>query len=89
MNSRYSSKGLQAQDVRTVQALCVARGQHTTVDGAFGKATGQSVKAAQRSAGVTEDGVVGPVTWGVLSLAAPLSAREVRREVGRREPVRL
>ena len=59
-------QGATGSDVRTVQALCVARGQHTKVDGAFGPATGQSVKAAQRSAGVTEDGVVGPVTWGVL-----------------------
>ena len=59
-------QGATGSDVRTVQALCVARGQHTKVDGAFGPATSQSVKAAQRSAGVTEDGVVGPVTWAAL-----------------------
>ena len=52
--------------VRTVQALCVARGHATAVDGSFGPATGLSVAAIQRSHGLTADSVVGPLTWPVL-----------------------
>jgi hypothetical protein len=59
-------QGATGADVRTVQALCVARGHATVVDGAFGNATHLSVLAAQRSAGITQDGTVGPVTWNYL-----------------------
>ena len=52
--------------VRTVQALCIARGHATAIDGAFGPATRTAVEACQRSAGVTVDGAVGPTTWTVL-----------------------
>ena len=53
-------------NVRTVQALCTARGHVTAVDGAFGPATWISVLAVQRSAGLTQDGVVGQQTWTAL-----------------------
>jgi N-acetylmuramoyl-L-alanine amidase len=33
------------------------------IDGGFGEVTEIAVKAAQRRAGLTEDGVVGPATW--------------------------
>lgn len=59
-------KGDSGPDVRTVQALCVARGHATAVDGSFGNATALSVAAVQRSHGLTPDSVVGPLTWPVL-----------------------
>ncbi len=52
--------------VRTVQALCVARGHATAVDGVFGPATGLSVAAVQRNHGLAPDSAVGPLTWPVL-----------------------
>ena len=36
------------------------------VDGIFGPATLQAVKAVQRMAGLNEDGLVGEATWGAL-----------------------
>lgn len=59
-------QGDTGQPVRTVQALCVARGHATTVDGAFGNATKLSVEAVQRSHGLTVDGAVGAKTWPAL-----------------------
>jgi hypothetical protein len=52
--------------VRTVQFQLGERGHKVTVDGAFGPATAQAVRGAQAAARVTQDGVVGPVTWGIL-----------------------
>lgn len=40
------------------------------VDGIFGKATREVVKAFQRSAGLDDDGVVGPLTWEALGFNA-------------------
>ena len=62
-------QGDAGNNVRTVQALCVARGHATTVDGAFGAATATSVRAVQTSFGITVDGTVGPATWAVLVTA--------------------
>jgi hypothetical protein len=59
-------QGATGTAVRTVQGLCAARGHAVTVDGSFGPATLAAVKAAQAAGRVTQDGVVGPVTWGVL-----------------------
>lgn len=51
---------------RTVQGLCVARGQNITVDGSFGPNTQAAVKLIQSAGRVAVDGVVGPKTWPVL-----------------------
>ena len=59
-------KGDTGSAVRTVQALCVARGHATAVDGAFGASTEIQVQAVQRSHGLTADGTVGPLTWPAL-----------------------
>ena len=59
-------QGATGADVRTVQALCVARGHATKVDGAFGPATALSVSAVQRNHGLAADQIVGPLTWKAL-----------------------
>jgi len=58
-------------DVRTVQALCIARGHAVAVDGDFGNATAAAVRAVQASYGISVDSVVGPQTWAVLITGAP------------------
>jgi len=64
-------QGATGNDVRTAQALCVARGHAAAVDGAFGPATATAVRAVQTSYGIAADSVVGKVTWGVLITGAP------------------
>jgi len=52
--------------VRTVQFQLGERGHAVTVDGSFGSLTLAAVKACQQAAGIAQDGVVGPATWGAL-----------------------
>ncbi len=52
--------------VRTIQGLCVARGQAVTVDGSFGPKTAAAVAAIQKAAGIAADSAVGEKTWPVL-----------------------
>jgi hypothetical protein len=60
--------------VRRAQALLVAAGYDlgTTgprkdgVDGTFGDATGKALRAAQKAAGIAQDGICGPATWQAL-----------------------
>jgi hypothetical protein len=52
--------------VRTIQGLCVARGQAVTVDGSFGPKTAGAVVALQKAARVADDGAVGEQTWPIL-----------------------
>ena len=59
-------QGATGADVRTIQALCTARGHAAAIDGAFGPATATALGAVQRSHGVTVDNVCGPVTWAIL-----------------------
>jgi hypothetical protein len=64
------SQGASGTAVRTVQGLCAARSHPLTIDGSFGPATEQAVKACQQDAKVTVDGIVGQVTWTYLVTAA-------------------
>jgi hypothetical protein len=60
-------QGQNGQAVRTVQALCGARGAvNLHVDGVFGPQTLSAVRAIQVTGKVAVDGVVGPQTWPVL-----------------------
>ncbi len=54
------------EHVQTLQALLIARGHKITVDGDFGPATEAAVKALQKAAKLTVDGVVSVKTWPVL-----------------------
>ena len=55
-----------ANAVKAAQQLLVKNGHSIDVDGKFGPATEKAVKSLQSKAGVTSDGVVGPVTWTYL-----------------------
>lgn len=59
-------QGATGNVVRTVQGLCAARGHAVAVDGSFGPATLNAVKACQAAARIAQDGVVGPATWAAL-----------------------
>jgi N-acetyl-anhydromuramyl-L-alanine amidase AmpD len=66
-----TSQGASGKPVRRIQGLCIATGGEARrqieraggVDGQFGPGTTRAVKAAQRTFGITEDGIVGPNTW--------------------------
>lgn len=61
---RYGSRGAA---VRNLQSRLTSLGYWCgSVDGVFGNLTRQAVYAIQKAAGVSVDGVVGPVTWGKL-----------------------
>lgn len=61
-------KGAAGQDVRNLQGLLNDSGAKPVlaVDGVFGQKTESAVAAYQLSKGVNVDGIVGPVTWGLL-----------------------
>jgi peptidoglycan hydrolase-like protein with peptidoglycan-binding domain len=46
-----------------------------TVDGTFGSATHHAIVALQKAAGIGRDGIVGPITWGVLDAGTRPAAR--------------
>jgi hypothetical protein len=53
--------------VRGAQWLLKDDGRyHDTIDSIFGPNTKTAVKGYQKSKGITQDGVVGPITWGKM-----------------------
>ena len=56
--------------VKQIQTALIAHGFRVATDGAFGPQTAAAVKAFQKQAGITQDGIVGPVTWAKLQAAA-------------------
>jgi peptidoglycan hydrolase-like protein with peptidoglycan-binding domain len=62
-------EGSTGDDVRWAQYLLVRRlvlGDQTQIDGIFGPQTKTAVIEFQQGAGLTQDGIVGPITWGAL-----------------------
>ena len=62
-------RGSKGDDVREAQTILYNLGYGLGsygIDGDFGKATEAAVKEFQRDHGLTQDGVVGPMTWDAL-----------------------
>lgn len=76
--------GVQSDPVCDVQKFCnygAAYGTHgLTVDGKFGGATENSVKIFQKYAGLTIDGIVGPVNWRTMIENGALGIPGLKRE---------
>ncbi|MFJ2740849.1 peptidoglycan-binding protein [Streptomyces sp. NPDC087440] len=65
----YLSKGDRGSNVKELQAHLVWRGfsvGSTGIDGEFGTATENALRAYQRSRGLGADGIAGPNTWNKL-----------------------
>ena len=60
---RYSS----GSDVKYLQYLLLLGGYDVVVDGVFGLNTQNAVLAFQKDVGITDDGIVGRVTWDYLT----------------------
>lgn len=60
------STGNRGVDTLAVQYLLQAQGISVTADGVFGAGTAGGVRTLQSRKGLTQDGVVGPDTWGAL-----------------------
>lgn len=58
--------GDSGEDVRYLQQKLVDDGAWLSVDGKFGPATANAVRAFQGKNGLVADGVVGPQTWAAL-----------------------
>ena len=58
--------GNRGVDVLAAQYLLQARGVSVAADGVFGSTTAAAVRTFQAGAGLAQDGVVGPQTWGAL-----------------------
>lgn len=61
--------GSQGAEVRNLQMVLAELGFKITPDGDFGSGTKAAVIAAQKSMGLTADGIVGPSTWDGLDNA--------------------
>ena len=60
---RTAGPGATSQAVAGIQYLLRAHGHAVAVDESYGPATTAAVTAFQAAAGISADGVVGPVTW--------------------------
>lgn len=68
-NDRYLRKGDRGPAVKTLQQALIDAGYDLPkfgADGAFGNETESAVKDYQRDRGLTADGIVGPITMGIL-----------------------
>jgi peptidoglycan hydrolase-like protein with peptidoglycan-binding domain len=65
--------------VKQIQTRLVAHGYKVATDGAFGPQTAAAVKDFQKKAGITQDGIVGPVTWAKLQAAPAATTTTVKQ----------
>ena len=78
-------KGDHGDAVKTLQTNLQALGYSPGVlDGVYGELTEEAVMALQRAAGITADGIAGPVTMAAMAqwLAVPPDAGIYRVQVG-------
>jgi peptidoglycan hydrolase-like protein with peptidoglycan-binding domain len=61
-------KGSKGEAVKGLQNALRQRGHNVDIDGIFGPATENAVRQFQRDAGLTDDGIAGPDTWGALGV---------------------
>ncbi len=75
---RNLKKGMRGTDVKSLQQLLIDLGYAPgPVDGVFGPKTRAAVIEFQKASGITQDGIVGPVTRGKLTVSsAPANAEE-------------
>jgi hypothetical protein len=59
--------GSRGPDVKKAQQLLNQKGYSLVTDGDFGPSTQAAVKNFQRVSGLTDDGIIGPNTWEVLT----------------------
>lgn len=67
---RLIRRGDRGPEVKAVQRMLTASGLKLDVDGHFGPATEEAVRAFQKSRMLEVDGVVGPDTWKALAAVA-------------------
>lgn len=60
--------GSSGPDVVVFQRMLASRGYSVADDGKFGQQTHNAVRAFQAAQGLTVDGVVGPQTWGAVTV---------------------
>lgn len=71
LQSGSSDKNFSHQYVKRIQSLCVSiYGHPLTLTGVFDAPTVAAVKAVQKAAKVTQDGIVGPTTWKIFVTGA-------------------
>jgi hypothetical protein len=83
MSKETLRQGDRGGAVRELQTMLNAVGANLNVDGDFGEVTDDCVRDFQAYAGITEDGVCGPVTWQRLEMA--LARRQHMDTVARKE----
>ena len=69
---RASSKGSRGDLVVWAQEHLISAGYKIGIDGGFGGSTQAAVQAFQTAHGLTDDGIVGPETWGALLRYPPV-----------------
>jgi GH24 family phage-related lysozyme (muramidase) len=79
---RHLAQGADGEDVRQAQHRLTERGWALVVDGRFGPKTDGIVRTYQSEKALVVDGVIGPVTWQSLWVAAITGAAATPDSVG-------